>query len=65
MTSTGATTAVLDGEVIRRATTTYQAQYALASSDWCTSAGTSGSPASSTSPQALGFTDDTGHEVSE
>ena len=63
--ATGASTAVVDGSVNPEGqTTTYEVQYDVASSSWCTSGGYSGSPAHSTSPQTLGSTDDTGHSVS-
>ncbi len=64
-TATGATTATVDGDVNPAGqTTTYEVEYALASSEWCTSYGSSGSPASSTTAQTLGFTDATFHDVS-
>jgi hypothetical protein len=44
--------------------TTYKVEYDLASSTWCTSFGSSGSPANSTAPQTLGFTDTSSHSVS-
>ena len=63
--STGATTAIVDGEVNPVGqTTTYQVQYGLASSDWCTSGGNTGTPGTTTTPQTLGFTDNNTHNVS-
>ena len=63
-TATGATTATVDGSVNPAGqTTTYEVEYDLASSTWCTSNGLSGSPANSTAPQTLGFTDATDHDV--
>ena len=63
--STGTTTATVHGSVNPGGqSTTYAVQYDLASSDWCQSVGTSGSPANTTVPQALGFTDNTSHDVS-
>jgi len=63
-TVTGATTATVDGSVNPAVqTTTYKVEYGLASSNWCASGGSSGSPASSTTPQALGSTDATSHDV--
>ena len=44
-------------------TTTYKVLYDLASSEWCATAGLKGSPANSTAPQTLGFTDFSGHQV--
>jgi hypothetical protein len=47
--STGATTATVEGLVDANGeSTTYAAQYDVATSPWCTSGGTSGSPASAT-----------------
>lgn len=48
--STGATTATVEGDVnpADDNTTTYEVQYDVASSTWCTSGGTSGSPANAT-----------------
>ena len=55
--STGLSTATVTGDVNPAGqTTTYQVQYDLASSDWCTSGGTSGSP-SATPATDVGFTD--------
>lgn len=63
--STGATTATVDGSVSPAGqTTTYDVAYDLQSSDWCSSGGFSGSPANTTSPVALGFTDTSSHDVS-
>lgn len=45
-------------------TTSYQVQYDLATSDWCTSGGASGDPANTTTATTLGFTDGTFHDVS-
>jgi hypothetical protein len=62
---TSTTTATLDGDVNATGqTTTYKASYDLASSTWCTSGGSNGMPANSTTPQTLGFTDGTFHAVS-
>ncbi len=63
--STGATTATVTGQVNPSGQTTeYHVAYDLASSEWCTSSGLAGSPAQSTSPVTLGFTDATSHQVS-
>ena len=63
--STGATTATVGGEVNPSGQTTqYHVAYDLASSEWCTSSGLAGSPAHSTTPVTLGFTDATFHQVS-
>jgi hypothetical protein len=63
--ATSATSAVVEGEVNpRRAPTFYEAEYAAANSDWCTSTGTSGAPSNSFDLTELGFTDDTFHPVS-
>jgi uncharacterized repeat protein (TIGR02543 family) len=63
--STGATTATVEGSVNPAGqTTTYHVDYGLTSSTWCTSGGTSGSPANSTSNVTLGFTDANFHAVS-
>lgn len=43
---------------------TYQVQYDAATSPWCTSNGTSGAPANTTSPLSFAFSDGTYHEVS-
>jgi WD40 repeat protein len=65
VTLTGATTATVDGDVNPAGqATTYMVSYDLAGTTWCTSGGTSGSPANSTSAQALGSTDGTFHDVS-
>jgi hypothetical protein len=65
VTVTGAATATVDGSVNPGGeTTTYDAGYDLASSDWCTSGGASGSPANATTAQTLGFTDTVVHDVS-
>ncbi len=64
-TPTGATTEAVGGQVDPVGQTTeYHVAYGLASSTWCTSGGSSGSPEHSTSAQTLGFTDATPHEVS-
>jgi hypothetical protein len=61
---TGSTTATANGSVNPAGqSTTYQAVYDLATSTWCTSHGTSGSPANSTAPAALAFTDSNFHNV--
>jgi hypothetical protein len=63
--STGGTTAMVNGVVNPNGqTTTYQAQYDVATSNWCTSGGTSGSPAQTTAPATLGDTDGQFHDVS-
>jgi len=63
--STGSSTATVEGDVNPAGqTTTYKVQYDLASSDWCTSLGSSGSPANTTAPATLGFTDGAFHDVS-
>src|SRR5664279_5122458 len=63
--ATGLTTATVDWIVNPAGqTTTYKVEYGLASSTWCTSGGSSGSPAHTTTPQTLGFTDGTFHDVS-
>src|SRR3954447_7092765 len=60
---TGQSTATIFGSVNPAGqTTTYHAEYALASSTWCTSDGQSGSP-SNTAPQMLGFMDTDFHSV--
>ena len=62
--ATGATTEELIGEVNPAGqATAYHVEYALATSAWCTSEGQSGTPESSTTPQTLGVTDTTVHEV--
>ena len=63
--ATGATTAMVEGQVDPSGQTTeYHVAYDLASSEWCTSSGLAGSPAHSTTPVTLGFTDATSHQVS-
>jgi hypothetical protein len=63
--STGATTATVDGQVDPAGqTTTYKAVYDTADSDWCTSFGTSGDPAGSTTATALATTAAGFHDVS-
>lgn len=66
--ATGESTATVDGDVNQAGqTTTYLVQYDLASSDWCTSGGTSGPPAHTTTPTAGGLPgtpDGTFHDVS-
>jgi hypothetical protein len=62
--STDQTTAAVTGDVNSAGqATTYQVQYGAASSTWCTSGGASGSPANSTTPTDLGFTDAAFHDV--
>ena len=62
---TGATTATVEGQVNPAGQTTqYHVAYDLASSEWCASGGLAGSPAHSTTPVTLGFTDATSHAVS-
>jgi hypothetical protein len=63
--ATGATTANVEGEVNPAGQATeYHVVYDLKSSEWCTSFGREGSPAHSTTPVTLGFTDGTFHPVS-
>jgi hypothetical protein len=63
-TPTGATTAIISGTVNPAGqTTTYQLDYDIGSSTWCTSFGNSGSPANRTALQTLPFTDATDHDV--
>ncbi len=63
--STGATTATVEGQVNPSGQSTqYHVAYDLASSEWCTSGGLAGSPAHSTAPATLGFTDATSHQIS-
>jgi hypothetical protein len=65
VTVTGASTATITGSVNPGGeSTTYDVGYDLASSDWCQGDGQSGSPANSTAPQTLGFTDTVDHDVS-
>jgi hypothetical protein len=65
VTVTGGTTATVDGSVNPGGLTTfYRVDYDLASSAWCTSGGSSGMPAHSTTPQLLGVTDSSFHDVS-
>jgi hypothetical protein len=62
ITSTGATTATLGGNVDPVGqSTTYAAEYGLASSNWCQ--GTNSTGMLTTSPQPLGFTDNNVHNV--
>jgi hypothetical protein len=62
---TGGSTATVTGNINPNGeTTTYQVQYDLSSSAWCTSGGTSGSPAGTTNPATLGFADELFHGVS-
>ena len=64
-TPTGATTETVRGEVDPAGqATSYHDAYGLATSEWCTSGGSSGSPEHATSAQSLGFTDAIYHEVS-
>ena len=64
-TSTGGTTATVEGQVNPAGqTTTYKIVYDTAASDWCTSFGSSGLPAHSTTSQSVGLTDSTFHDVS-
>jgi hypothetical protein len=59
------TTATVQGAVNPTGkTTTYRASYAPASSTWCKSGGTSGTPAGSTTAQTLAYTDSSFHAVS-
>ncbi len=63
--ATSPTTATVEGEVNPAGqTTTYHVAYDLASSEWCTSGGSIGSPEHSTSPVTLGFTGASPHPVS-
>jgi WD40 repeat protein len=65
VTLASATSVMVEGDVDPAGqTTTYAAGYDLASSTWCTSGGSSGAPANSTTPQTLGITDSTFHVVS-
>ncbi len=62
---TGATTATVDGTVNAAGqATTYDLEYDVASSPWCSSDGATGSAANVTASQQLGFTDATDHPVS-
>src|SRR5207249_3470990 len=62
---TGDSTARVEGEVDPGGeTTTYQVQYGLVDSAWCTSSGSSGSPAHTTPPTQLDSTDVYFHHVS-
>ena len=64
VTATDATTATVDGSVNPGGRPTiYAVEYDLGSSTWCTSGGSSGSPANSTPLQGLGFTDTSWHSV--
>ena len=61
---TGATTSTITGTVNPAGqTTSYHFEYDLDSSGWCVSGGSSGSPANSTAPQTLGFSDTVDHDV--
>jgi hypothetical protein len=63
--STSAISGIVEGEINpHHAPTDYQAEYATATSDWCTSDGTSGTPSTNLDFADLGFTDDTFHHVS-
>jgi hypothetical protein len=63
--STGASTVTVEGVVNPAGETTgYALEYDLASSDWCTSGGTSGSPATTTDFTDLGSSDPTYQFVS-
>jgi List-Bact-rpt repeat protein/PASTA domain-containing protein len=62
--STGGPTATVYGVVNPNGqTTTYEAQYDVATSTWCTSGGASGSPQTSLTNATLGFTDEQFHDV--
>jgi hypothetical protein len=62
--STGTTTATVEGQVNPGGRTTqYHVEYGLQSSTWCTSLGSSGAAEHTTTLEALGFTDVTGHFV--
>lgn len=62
--STGGSTATVEGEINAAGTaTSYQVQYDLAGSTWCTSNGSSGSPADATAPVSFGFTDTGFHDL--
>lgn len=62
--TTDQTTATVQGDVNPAGLdTTYEVQYDLASSTWCTSSGASGSPAHTTTPTDLGSTDATFQDV--
>ena len=63
--ATGPTTESVKGYVNPAGQATeYHVGYDLASSEWCTSFGSIGVPAHSTTPVALGFTDATYHAIS-
>src|SRR4051794_16658762 len=63
--STGLTTATVEAGVNPQGqSTTYAAQYDAASSTWCSSAGSSGSPAHTSATTSLGFTDTRTHFLS-
>jgi hypothetical protein len=65
VTVTGPSTATVTGSVNPGGeSTTYDVGYDLTSSAWCQDDGQSGSPANSTTPQTLGFTDTDDHDVS-
>jgi hypothetical protein len=56
--------ATVDGQVDPSGqSTTYHVQYDLASSSWCQSNGTSGSPSYTTAALPLGYTDEQAHDV--
>ena len=56
--STGTTTATVEGVVNPGGQTThYQGAYGLASSEWCTSGGSSGTPEHKTTLETLGYTE--------
>ena len=63
--STSATTAKLEGQVNPAGqSTTYHAAYGPASSEWCSTHGSAGTPEHSSTPATLGFTDAAFHNVS-
>jgi len=65
VTALTASTAVVQGDINPGSqATTYMVDYDVAFSTWCTSNGGSGTPASSTTPAALGAVDGTDHGVS-
>ncbi len=62
--ATGPGSATIDGQVQAGGqTTTYDAQYAPTSSEWCASGTLKGSPAMTTAPTPLGATDGAPHDV--
>jgi hypothetical protein len=63
--ATGDSTATIDGDVNPAGNnTSYAVEYDVASSTWCTSGGTSGTPAGTTTSTPLGISDGAFHDVS-